>query len=56
MAAKIDKEKCVGCGACVGVCPVNAIDIKNDKAVVNDECLECGACVNVCPNEAITLP
>jgi len=56
MAVKIDKEKCTGCNACVDVCPVNAIKIKNDKAVVSDECVECGACINECPNEAIALP
>lgn len=55
MAAKVDKEKCTGCGACVEVCPVNAIKIEKDKAVINDECVECGVCVNECPNEAITI-
>jgi len=56
MAVKIDKEKCTGCNACVDVCPVNAIKIKNDKAVVSDKCVECGACINQCLNEAIALP
>ena len=56
MAVKVDKKKCSGCGACVEICPVNAIEIKKDKAVVSDECVECGACVNQCPNEAILLP
>jgi len=56
MGVKIDKEKCTGCSACVDVCPVKAIEIKNDKAIVSDECVECSACVNECPNEAIALP
>jgi Fe-S-cluster-containing hydrogenase component 2 len=56
MAVKVDKEKCTGCAACVEVCPLNAIKIKKDKAVISDECVECGACINQCPNEAITLP
>jgi len=25
MAAKVNEEKCIGCGACVGVCPQEAI-------------------------------
>ena len=56
MAAKVDKEKCVGCETCVGNCPVTAIKMEDGKAVVNEnDCLGCGACVGECPVEAITL-
>jgi NAD-dependent dihydropyrimidine dehydrogenase PreA subunit len=55
MAAKIDSSKCTGCGACVEVCPVDAIKLDNGKALVGDECVECGACVNECPNGAIEV-
>ena len=56
MAAVVDKEKCVGCGACKEECPVEAIKIENDKAVVKaDDCVSCGACVEACPVEAITV-
>jgi Fe-S-cluster-containing hydrogenase component 2 len=56
MTAIVDNEKCVGCSACVDVCPVGAITMKNDKAVINaDECIDCGACVPECPSEAISL-
>ncbi len=55
MKATIDREKCVGCGQCVDVCPVGAITIEDGKAVVSDDCIECGACAGVCPAEAITL-
>ncbi len=55
MAAKVDNEKCVGCGACVGTCPVEAITMNGDKAEVGDACIDCGACVGECPTEAITL-
>ncbi len=56
MAAKIDKETCVGCGACVDSCPVSAIKLEGDKAeIAEGECIECGACVGTCPCEAISL-
>ena len=54
MAAKVETEKCVGCEACVGTCPVSAIAMKDGIAEVNaDECIDCGACVGGCPAEAI---
>jgi ferredoxin len=56
MAVRIELEKCTGCGRCKKICPVNAIKIKKDKAVITDECVECGACVSECPNEALSLP
>jgi Fe-S-cluster-containing hydrogenase component 2 len=55
MAAVVDVEKCTGCETCVDECPVEAISMKNDKAVISDECVDCGACVDACPAEAIAL-
>lgn len=56
MAAVVDKEKCDGCGACVEVCPVDAIKVESDTAVVDEEeCVDCGSCVGECPNEAISM-
>lgn len=50
---KVDKEKCVGCGVCVNVCPAGAISMDGDKAVINNQCVDCGQCVQVCPQGAI---
>jgi Fe-S-cluster-containing hydrogenase component 2 len=36
------------------VCPVEAITMKDGKAVIDlDTCTECGVCVGECPTEAI---
>ena len=54
---KIDTDKCVGCGACVDACPVEAIKMDDGVAVIDEgACTECGLCVDECPNEAINLP
>lgn len=52
---KINKEKCIGCGACVATCPFGAIEMESDgKAVVDlDKCQGCGKCQKVCPVDAI---
>jgi len=56
MAAKVDKDTCVGCETCVGTCPVEAISMVEGKAEVSENtCVECGACVSVCPVEAISI-
>lgn len=55
MAAKVDNQRCTGCRSCVDACPVNAIKIENEKAVINDDCVECGVCIPQCPMEAISL-
>ena len=54
---EVDLEKCISCGACVSLCPVDAISIAGDWSVVFDEerCVACGLCVNACPMRALKL-
>lgn len=50
-----DPLNCTGCGACVNICPVDAIKMEADKKgflnpVVNDDiCIRCGKCLKQCP-------
>ena len=51
----VDETKCVGCEACTGACPVEAISMVDGKANVDEgKCIDCGACVGECPAEAIS--
>ena len=53
MAYKIS-EACVNCGACVGECPVEAIQEKGGSHVIDpDKCTGCGVCASSCPTESI---
>ena len=52
----VNKEKCIGCGACQSVCPVEAITLQNGKAQIDtSKCIKCGSCQNICPVEAIEV-
>ncbi|MHA1265910.1 MAG: DUF362 domain-containing protein [Candidatus Helarchaeota archaeon] len=48
-------DHCVGCGTCVNICFVNAIQIINKKARIESACRGCGRCVEKCPHNAIQL-
>lgn len=55
MTYQIDTTECVGCGACAGNCPVEAIESKDGKYVIKfDVCVSCGACEPTCPVSAIS--
>src|SRR5262245_42312693 len=46
---KINQDRCVACGNCTYVCPMEAIyiDPETKRAAINaDECVECYACYN----------
>ena len=46
-------DKCIGCGKCAKMCPLNNIELKNSKPVWGKNCTHCMACICLCPTEAI---
>ncbi len=56
---EVDSEECFDCGACLSLCPVNAITFEEDFSIVFDEgkCIgtTCGLCSDACPAKAIKL-
>ncbi len=52
----IDPDNCTGCENCVDICPVAAIEMEDDIAVVDtDWCIGCGVCATQCDFDAVHI-
>ena len=54
----VSRELCIDCGACVSICPSQALSLDKDtfKLVFDAErCVICGSCALVCPVSAIRV-
>lgn len=54
---KIDPSKCIDCGKCEKVCPmdIKLLEYKNqNRRVLSTECIWCSTCTYECPTNAIT--
>ena len=52
---RVNEDKCIGCGKCEKLCPMNNIKIVDNKVVQNNQCTMCYRCINNCPKQAMTL-
>ncbi len=48
----VDREKCIGCGACTKECDMGCDPVVQANSL---ECIRCGKCKQVCPTGAITM-
>ena len=47
-------NKCIHCGECIKVCPVQALEVKEDKIVADkSRCIHCGKCIKWCCSESL---
>ncbi|MBC8275484.1 MAG: 4Fe-4S dicluster domain-containing protein [Chloroflexi bacterium] len=52
----IENEACIGCGACVDRCWMEALKMEGDLPVRDaNRCIGCGICMYVCPSDAMKL-
>lgn len=50
------RNKCIGCGECVSVCPAGAHKMENSGHIYDrSACISCGKCEEVCLGEALKL-
>ena len=51
----IHKEKCIGCGICMKLCPMKNIIVENGKAISHNRCTLCYRCFSHCQAKALTI-
>ena len=53
-----DEQRCTHCGACVVICPTEALYVDKKTMKVNfdaDKCIACELCVKACPPRAMIV-
>ncbi len=52
----VQKNECVGCGVCAGICPAKAIAMRDKLPVIDrDKCIRCFCCQEFCPKGAMKV-
>jgi Pyruvate/2-oxoacid:ferredoxin oxidoreductase delta subunit len=53
---EIDEDKCIRCGVCAQLCPMDAIEVNDTNiSFITEKCIGCGVCVYKCPEKALYL-
>lgn len=53
-ALRIVENNCVGCTQCVGVCPTEALRVRDGLVRLTvDRCIDCGRCIKACRYNAV---
>ena len=58
MTATFDYKKCINCGICYNVCPMDIIMLDKEgkpHVIYPDECQLCFICQEECPTDAIKV-
>lgn len=52
----VNKNKCIGCEACLKHCPVEAIQMLAKAAYISEnKCISCKLCIKACLVDAIEI-
>jgi len=51
----VDDDKCIDCGACISLCPTDALHFNSDDRLEfsYEKCIGCLLCIDSCPRQAI---
>jgi len=51
----IDNDKCIDCGACISLCPTDALSLDKEERLkfYYEKCIGCLLCLDSCPRFAI---
>ena len=55
---KRDEDRCTHCGACVVLCPAEALKVEGEERMIifsAEKCIACEICLSACPTRAMLL-